>query len=106
MAEIELVANRNIKREDIAKAIEELWSDLKTNQDLREIVASEGINLKAVDQIAANPFSLEARGQGLDPVTIAFAVAFAPDAAEICRDVWRVVFLPRLKRKFGDNAIK
>ena len=106
MAEIKFVANRNIQREKIAEGIEELWNDLKTDQGLREIAKLEGIDLQKIDQIEKNPFTLEAKGQGMDPVTIAFAVAFAPVVAEICRDTWRVVFLPRLKRRFGEDLIK
>jgi hypothetical protein len=104
--EIRFSVAKEVAPSEIANAVDEIWNDLKSDRDLRDDASTGGLDLKLIDAISSNPYEVKGAGQGLDPATIAVIVAFAPVAAEICRDVWRVVILPRLRQRFGQNSIR
>jgi hypothetical protein len=90
----------------IEKDVAAIWDELKGDAAVRAEAAAAGIDLGKIDAIKNNPIDVKQAGQGLDPATTAIIVASAPVVAEICRDIWRHIILPRLKRKYGQDAIR
>jgi len=89
---------------DVRAEMDRAWKDLLADP------APSGFSAAALDELrplqGRQVAGLQAEGHGLDPLTIAYLIAFAPVAAEIAKDVWTNFLLPRLRKKFGDDAIR
>ena len=52
-----------------------------------------------------NAITIEASRSGADPTIVLVAVALAPSANRIVKDLWATVLLPRIRRSWGADAI-
>ena len=52
-----------------------------------------------------NAITVRAGTSGVDPATAVLLVSLAPSANLMIKDVWRKVVLPRIRRRWGDDAI-
>ena len=94
---------------------QQLLARLKTDPQLRKEAAAAGIDLSAFDsQVAPRAdealIRVEAESAGVAPgvieIIIIFATPLAPVVADIVRDCWTQLILPRLKKKYGQDAIE
>jgi hypothetical protein len=67
-------------------------------------VLAEEVRQKGVEptKMARDSIQVHEGAAGLDPATVALIVAFL---APPMLDVWKHVFLPRIRRKWGDDVI-
>jgi hypothetical protein len=42
---------------------------------------------------------------GVDPISTLLIITFAPAANRVLKDLWTTVLLPRIRRRWGDDAI-
>ncbi len=97
--------------EQIEEEALRLLDALKSDERLREEASRAGIDLNAFDASIAQEFEdplikVEAESSGISPGVIEIALIFAPVAALIIQDCWTHLILPRLKRKYGVDAIE
>lgn len=87
--------------------LDEFWGELqKPDSDVTRHARETGIPLEALrDLERRQAVTVEFEGSGLDPVATALIVSFAPIVAKIVRDLWDNVFLPRILREKGANAL-
>jgi len=52
-----------------------------------------------------NAITVHPGRSGADPVTAILVVALAPSANRIIKDLWVTVMLPRIRRRWGDDAV-
>lgn len=65
-----------------------------------------GIDRAAVANVdQQNGITFEATRSGGDTTVVLIAVALAPSANRIVKDLWATVLLPRIKRRWGADAI-
>lgn len=100
---------KNVSMKALSDEIETLWSQLqKPGSKLREDALAKGIAAEELDELSRRKYNEVIKlkkGAALDPVSVALIVAFAPVAAKVTKDLWEL-FLPRLKRRFGQDAIE
>jgi hypothetical protein len=48
---------------------------------------------------------VSADSSGADPLSVILIVAFAPTANKILKDLWRTAILPRIRKRWGEDAI-
>jgi hypothetical protein len=48
---------------------------------------------------------VQAGSSGVDPTTAVILVTLAPSANLIIKDLWRKIVLPRIRKRWGDDAI-
>jgi hypothetical protein len=52
-----------------------------------------------------NAIIVRAGTSGVDPITAVLLVTLAPSANLIIKDLWKKIVLPRIRRRWGDDAI-
>jgi hypothetical protein len=92
-----------VSPEAVNAEIARAWEDLQNDERLRAKVIAEGADLADLGTVDKDAAIAVSTPSGLAAETI--IVAFLPVAVKIATDVWTHIILPRLKRKFGDDAI-
>ena len=92
---------------DLNQELDSLWRELQDPKSaLRREAEAKGVDLQKVSGLPRNEaITVRQEGEGFDPVTTAIIVAFSPVVAEIVRDLWRNVFLPRLHKHKGQDVL-
>jgi hypothetical protein len=49
--------------------------------------------------------TVQATASGADPTSVLIIVTFAPAANRIVKDLWETVILPRIRRRWGEDAV-
>src|SRR5206468_749057 len=89
---------------ELQKEVDQLWVQLKTDSRLQEDAKKAGLDVSKLQPLdLKSAITLKQEGAGIEPATIAVVVAFAPVAGKVLSDLWTNVFLPRIKRKFGED---
>jgi hypothetical protein len=44
-------------------------------------------------------------GSGTDPTVVLLVIAFAPAGNRVLKDLWATAILPRIRRRWGEDAI-
>jgi len=92
--------------EEIQREINSFWDQLRHDVRLREEIKDVGIDIP--DDAAEDwhdAIHVEVKGAGIDPSTVALIVAFAPSANAIVVSLWKKIILPRIRRKYGRDAV-
>ena len=94
---------------DVAKVVEQLWQQLRSDQAVRDDVERAGVSREELDRFLADHptndvYEFKPAASGLGAVTTAVLVAFAPVAAQITQDLWEHFILPKLKERFGAST--
>ncbi len=90
--------------ERVDGAVREVLREIRDGK-LDDELRRNGLERPAVPDLE-EAVSLEGPGAGLSPEAwVQVIVVFGPVAADAMRDLWRVVVLPRLKRRFGSDAV-
>ena len=92
--------------DEIQREIDSFWESLYSNDELREKVKNAGIDIPeyAVDDWH-DAIRVKVKGAGLDPSSVELIVAFAPTANAIAVSLWKKVILPRIKHRYGRDAV-
>ena len=92
---------------DLDQELDSMWRELQDPKSaLRREAEGQGLDLQKVSGLSRKgAITVTQEGEGFDPVTTAIIVAFAPVAAEMVRDLWRNVLLPRLRKHKGQDAL-
>jgi hypothetical protein len=85
--------------------IARFWSEAKTNPDLQAKISAAGFPSGALDEIDKSAITLRVGSSGTDPASVILIVALAPTANRALKDVWSTVLLPRIRRRWGDDAV-
>lgn len=107
--EEELVyARGELSVDQIQTEIAKIWQALD-NPDS----SARGAELSAADFdrtalagiVGENAIAVRAAASGADPTTALLLVTLAPSANQVIKDLWLTVVLPRIRRRWGDDAI-
>lgn len=95
------VALNGVGAERVSSALNEIWA--------AEEVQKEVDSLEKSGAIAAGCQMSVEDADGIDPATVAIAVAFFTGAAtalgeEVAKSIWNDIVWPRLRDKFGPNV--
>ena len=89
----------------VGDAVQEILREVRDGK-LDDELRRNGLKRPAVSDLE-EAVSLEGPGAGLSPEAwVKIIVVFGPVAADAMRDLWRVVVLPRLRRRFGSDAVR
>lgn len=97
-----------VTQAELIDELNNLWAQLAdSNSEVSKAARAAGLD---VSDIAKAPreqwIGISSSGKGLTPETIAIIVAIVvPAAATVAKDVWRQIFLPRIKRKWGVSSV-
>jgi len=90
----------------LEESLDELWASLGTDRDLMRRAEVARINLKRVPPgERARLIKLRRKGAGFEPGSTAVVVGIGL-GAKILRDIWTHLLLPRLRKKYGADALK
>jgi hypothetical protein len=93
--------------DEIQREVDKFWDELADDEELRTELASAGIDAPAVLALKSpDAIRVGVRGAGLDPTTVALVIAFAPVANEMLVSLWKEVLLPRIRSRYGRDAIQ
>jgi hypothetical protein len=114
MAQEQKYTLHGLTAEQLTAAIDKLWPELKSDPELSQLVRDAGVDPAKLPDSRSDAITIENKGAGFDPATIAILVAFgtalAPKAAEltaeVAKDVWEKVILPVIRRDKGPNSVK
>jgi hypothetical protein len=95
-----------LSAEQIQQEIAKFWAELETSSELQAELATAGISRDLLrDSNPRDAITVRVDSSGVDPVSVSLIIAFAPTANRALQDLWTTVLLPRIRRRWGDNAI-
>lgn len=94
--------------ERIQKEIARFWKEFNASTSSALVSELEAVGLDraalgGVDQEDA--ITVRASASGADPTVVLIIVALAPSANNIVKDLWTTLLLPRIRRRWGEDAI-
>jgi hypothetical protein len=94
--------------EQIRTEISIFWHDFDTsnNAALDAELQAAGLDRRMFANVALeSALTVQASASGADPTSVLIVVAFAPAANRMVKDLWTTVLLPRIRRRWGEDAI-
>ncbi len=96
-----------LSAEQIQQEVAKFWAELETSSALQTELAAAGITSELLRDVnPSDAITVRVDSSGVDPVTVSLIIMFAPTANRVLRDVWTTAILPRIRRRWGDNAIE
>ncbi|GIF15742.1 hypothetical protein [Actinoplanes teichomyceticus] len=93
--------------EEVQREIDQFWVEWETSEELRKELAGAGIDPGAVPAPERpGAIRVSVRGAGIDPAAVSLIVAFAPAVSEVLVSLWNQVLLPRIRDRYGRDAIR
>ena len=107
MEQKELIYSRGqLSVEQIQQEIAKFWAELETSSELQAELAKAGISRETLrDSNPEDAITVQVDSSGVDPTSVSLIIVFAPTVNSVLKDVWTTVLLPRIRRRWGDNAI-
>ena len=99
-----ITVSASVTLQQLDQEMDRAWSELQReggDPELGGIDLTHVLPLGRRDVVVARPDS-----QGVDPITTAIVVSFAPVAAKVSSDLWSKLLLPALRRRFGEDAVR
>jgi hypothetical protein len=88
--------------EEIREEVDRVWEELRSSEAVRREAAAAGVDVEQLDTGAARaPIDVAARGAGFGVIEILVVAA-----GVVARDLWKEVILPRIKERFGADAVR
>jgi hypothetical protein len=102
----ELIYSRGqLSAEQVEEEIGRFWAELSTSSELQADLAAKGLESSVVHKInPTDAIHVSVGSSGVDPLSV-LIITFAPTASALLKDVWRAVILPRIRQRWGDDAI-
>jgi hypothetical protein len=86
--------------------IARFWRDLGSSSELGAELGSAGFDTDTLVGIRPeDSISVRADSSGADPASVLLIITFAPTANRVLKDLWAKILLPRIQRRWGDDAI-
>jgi hypothetical protein len=86
--------------------VDRFWEEPESSKELQASLSNAGLDPQDLQQLDQRQLiKLYERGSGFDPGTVALVVAFAPLANKVGQDLWTRLLLPRIRRRWGVDAI-
>ncbi len=111
-AEELVYARGDLSVDQVQAEIAQFWQALD-NPGSSEVEAELSAKLSAtgLDRAAlasfdrGNAITVRAAASGADPIAVVLLVTLAPSTNRIIKDLWATIVLPRIRQRWGDNAI-
>ena len=101
-----IYASGELSAEQLQQEIARFWADLKESEELQEEVAAQGLDLATLGDVESEAaIKVRVDSSGADPASVVLIVALAPSANRALKDLWTTILLPRIRRRWGDDAI-
>jgi len=95
-----------LSAQQIEQEVALFWGELKASPELQAELAASGLETATLrDMESADAIRVRVDSSGVDPVSVSLIIMFAPTANRILKDVWTTALLPRIRRRWGDDAI-
>lgn len=94
--------------DQIETEIAQFWQEFDTSASslLDSELFAAGLDQAALSNVdRRNGITIRASASGADPTVVLIIVSFAPSANRIVKDLWAAVLLPRIRRRWGNDAI-
>jgi hypothetical protein len=94
--------------DQIQSEIAQFWQVLDNpgSSDLEAELSAAGLDRAALASVdRENAITVRVGTSGVDPTTAVLLVTLAPSANLIIKDLWEKVVLPRIKRRWGEDAV-
>lgn len=96
-----------LSAEQLSKEIGDFWAELKVSSQLQTELAAAGFDLGALADVErSEAISVRVGSSGADPASVLLIIAFAPTANRVLKDLWATTLLPRIRRRWGDDAVR
>jgi hypothetical protein len=94
--------------DEIQREIEKFWAELDASDELRKELVGAGVDITSlpVKEERADAIRVSVRGAGVEPTMVSLIIAFAPVANEVLISLWKRVLLPRIRSRYGRDAIQ
>jgi hypothetical protein len=101
-------ARGELSVDEIRSEIAKFWQILD-NQDspaLDDELRAAHLDRAALDGVdRESAIVVHAGSSGVDPTVVLLLVSLAPSANRVIKDLWTKIVLPRIERRWGDDAI-
>jgi hypothetical protein len=95
-----------LSAEQLEKEINEFWIESKSSSKLQTELTSAGLDDKMLEhEDIYRSIAVRVGSSGVDPTSVSLIIAFAPTVNRIMKDVWTTIILPRIQRRWGDDAV-
>lgn len=95
-----------LSAEQLREEIARFWADLKPGSAAQAQVDDAGLDSGVLDHVEpTDAITVRVGSSGTDPVSVVLIIAFAPTANRALKDLWATVVLPRIRRRWGEDAI-
>lgn len=99
-------ARGRLSAEQLKSEISHFWHELECNGVSTSELDAHGIHCEKFTSISTNQRIMVTIGRsGVDPTETVLIVAFAPTANRILKDIWETTLLPRIRRRWGEDAL-
>ncbi len=86
---------------EVHAALGSIWSDLQADGDAADRLRAAGVLGEPLSAV----ITVRPAASGIDPLTVALIVAFAPTANHLAQSLWDELLLPRLRRDTGSDSL-
>lgn len=94
-----------LSAEELQTEINRVWRDMRTSGEVGAEIAAAGFDRETLTRTEEIPITVYAEASGIDPSSVVLTVAFAPSASHVLKDLWAAVLLPRIRQRWGNDAI-
>jgi hypothetical protein len=101
-------ARGELSVEEIQSEITQFWQiiDNSGSPAVEAELSAAGLDRAMLASVnRADAIVVQARNSGVDPTTAVLLVTLAPSANLVIKDLWRKIVLPRIRKRWGDDAI-
>lgn len=101
-----IYARGELSVESLQREIARFWTDVAVSPELQAELAGAGLKYEASgDTEFSQQIKVRAGSSGADPASVVLIISLAPSANRVLKDIWTDIILPRIKRRWGDDAI-
>lgn len=95
-----------LSAEQLQSEIDRFWHELAADSKVKAELVTTGLELDALtDNEKTGAITVHPGSSGADVTSAVLVVLFAPTANRVLKDLWSTILLPRIKRRWGDDAI-
>ncbi|MFZ0042557.1 MAG: hypothetical protein WAK93_14695 [Solirubrobacteraceae bacterium] len=107
-AEELVYARGELSVDQVQAEIAQFWQALDNpgSSALEAELSAAGLDRAALASFdRENAISVRAATSGADPIAVVLLVTLAPSTNRIIKDLWATIVLPRIRQRWGDDAI-
>jgi hypothetical protein len=101
-------ARGELSVDEIRSEIAKFWQilDDQDSPDLDAELRAAGLDPTALDGVdRGSAIVVHPGSSGVDPSAVVLVVSIAPSVNHVIKDLWNKIVLPRIERRWGDDAI-